>query len=734
VPVNLDIVQHYIDAEKRLFPVLSAKAKDASDQERGKKPLVMRWQNSPKSNPRTASGLVTSEAGWALDADDLIVDVDVRNNKKGLESLKKLNEACGIDLFQCAVVRVRTGSGGLHLYFKKDSNLSIHKKLKAYPDIEFLSSGCYAITAGSLHACGSFYEFLDETDLNETSMAPESLCKMLEKQNHKAEKTENTGKEKFVTDDASLGRAVFFLTETAEPAIEGSNGDETAYRVACRMHDFGLPLEQAIQLMIEHYNPRCAPPWSPNELIVKIKNAYNYAQNPVGALAVDTSSFGEVTAEAELPGLRRVDDEITAANWTDYLEWQMTMQGRKLRSSVTNARLLLRYGIDLRDAFVYNDFAQCVVLVKKPQWLKYYGDLPVDGLPLEDSLVIKLRGFLIDMYNVEFSLQGMGEAILDVALQNSSHPVRNFLNALEWDGVPRLDTWLHDYLTADKNAYTAAVGKKFMVGAVKRIMEPGCKFDFIMVLEGSQGLGKSTVGAALGDPWFTDQMGDLSSPNNQVEENIRGKWIVEVAELDSFGKADNNRIKHFLSRSVDRYRIKFDKYSKDHPRQCVFIGTTNQLNYLTDTTGNRRFWPIRCPRLKFEKVVELRNIREQLFAEAVQLYRSGKEKLYMDTKELEELAKSEQIERQIEDPWIEPITRYADGANVDRRVYDFLPTERIFGEILGIGAAQRYHRDQKRIAELMRSLGWYQDRKRIDGVLTRGWKRPVKDMEIEEFW
>ena len=206
-----------------------------------------------------------------------------------------------------------------------------------------------------------------------------------------------------------------------------------------------------------------------------------------------------------------------------------------------------------------------------------------------------------------------------VAREITVHPVRDHLGALAWDGVPRIETWACRYLGAEDTAFNRSVGALWLISAVARIFRPGVKADHMLVLEGPQGARKSTALKILaGEDWFTDELPDLGSKDAAM--HMQGVWIIEIAELDAIGKAEVSRIKAFLTRTTDRFRPPYGRYTIEVPRQCVFAGTVNPDTYLRDETGNRRFWPVRCGTIDIDA---LARDRDQLWAEAVARFRAG---------------------------------------------------------------------------------------------------------------
>jgi predicted P-loop ATPase len=239
-----------------------------------------------------------------------------------------------------------------------------------------------------------------------------------------------------------------------------------------------------------------------------------------------------------------------------------------------------------------------------------------------------------------------GQAVQAVAKNRPFHPVREYLDLLRWDGIERLDAWLRRYLEAESNEYTAAVGARWMISAVARIYQPGSKVDCCLILEGPQGLKKSTALKTLAGEWFTDEIADLGSKDASMQ--TRGVWIIEIAELDSMSRAEVSKIKAFMSRAADRFRPPYGKRLIESPRQCVFAGSVNHSTYLRDETGGRRFWPVTCgSRIDIDALAQDRN---QLWAEAVVKFRAGAP-WWLDSLELNAAAAEEQADRYDGDPW-----------------------------------------------------------------------------------
>lgn len=249
------------------------------------------------------------------------------------------------------------------------------------------------------------------------------------------------------------------------------------------------------------------------------------------------------------------------------------------------------------------------------------------------------------------------DAVETAAALRSFHPVREYLDGLKWDGDSRLDTMLTDYFGVVSSTYVAAVSRRWPISAVSRIFKPGCQADYALILEGAQGLRKSTGLRILGSPWFTDQITDIGSKDASMD--LQGKWIVEIPEMMHVrGAANNERAKGFLSRRVDHFRPPYARRSQDFPRQNVFAGGTNIKEWGTDDSGLRRYWMVECGQVREDL---LARDRDQLWAEAVVLYRDGV-KTYFETSELEDAARAEQADRLEVNAWDERIQRWVENS------------------------------------------------------------------------
>jgi putative DNA primase/helicase len=384
-----------------------------------------------------------------------------------------------------------------------------------------------------------------------------------------------------------------------------------------------------------------------------------------------------------------------------------------------NVATILAQDTEWQGVLCYDLFRNSVVFRKPPPW--FPEDAPAEeriGEALQNSDYSRLALWISRAYRLKPAANLCAEAATVVAERASFHPVRDYLRGLpKWDGTKRLSKWLRVYLGAApdptlpeeerKNAalYLERVGRWWMIAAVARVMRPGCKADAVLILEGAQGKGKSTALRILAGEWFADTPIEIGSVEGYI--SIRGRWIVELAELDSLSRTEANRAKAFFSSPVDVYRPKYGRDPQEYPRQCVFAGTTNQGAYLHDETGGRRFWPVRCGFIDLEA---LRRDRDQLWAEALAAF-DAEELWYPSGQEEIDACKTEQEERYQLDPWHDRIAGWLAGK-------EQVTIPEVLAEALKIEIGHWGRNEEGRVGKVLRFLRW--ERKKVrDGKKTR---------------
>ena len=377
----------------------------------------------------------------------------------------------------------------------------------------------------------------------------------------------------------------------------------------------------------------------------------------------------------------------------------------KVIANVANALLALRENPALCDCFSYDEMRRTVMLTKRiPSKPARMGDNHSPrARQIRDSDATSLQEYLQHFGIPRIGKDTIFQAIEKHAQERGFHPVRDHLEGLVWDGQNRIDGWLVKYLGAKPSHVTDAIGEMFLVMMVARVFQPGCQADYMLVLEGKQGTNKSSACKILGGDYFSDAMPDVRL-GKEASNYIRGKWVIEIPELSSIKGADDRALKAFISRTVEEYRPAYGRLEVNEPRQCVFIGTTNESVYLKDATGARRYWPVETGNIDLEG---LARDRDQLLAEAVHAYRNGVE--WWPDREFErEHLKPVQEARYEADPWEEPIAAFVSDKTT-------VMVKEIARGALEITADRLGTKENRRITEILERLHWKRSEKKRDG-------------------
>jgi len=664
----------------------------------GKAPRDNNWRKRDYSGQNPGDWMADGfNVGVRLQPNQLVIDVDPRNFG-GKDRLSELCKTFGIRVEDYPYVR--SGGGGTHIYMAKSSELQIRKTLRAFPGIDFMTSGSHLVAAGSVHPETGRHYFAEDLfgELLHPPSAPESLLKALAR----TANSKSTG-------NISSGRLGELLA-VLQPTNFGQYDDWLRLMMACHHATRGDGLEEFVAWSV--LDPRYAG----DAETIRAKwgsLSFDRANQVTGATlfkAVVDAGHPELVA-----GIARVPAEHDFGQLLDITDVRDLKLGRDGRpaATLTNCLKVLEHA---KFGFAYDELARRYLL--RAESLPWSIDI---GRELNDELIRVIRHYLIESAGIEFSKDNVVEGCLTLARQSPFNPVVDYLASLRWDRTPRVDEWLVRYLGADDTEYVRAIGRLALLAAVRRARKPGCKFDNVLILEGTQGTGKSSALRLLGGEWFSDaELGRVDSKEAALV--LQGVWIHELGELTAMGRGEVENLKAFVSRCEDRFRTPFDRMAHTDPRRCVFIGTTNAGTYLFDQTGNRRFWPVKTGVIDLPA---LASDRDQLWAEASEAEAAG-ETISL-APHLWTMAAEAQAARLATDPWRDDLILWLDGY---RREFDgehwkttrTEPVERIHSrdllmDALHIDTSRQNQHIAKRLREVMRTIdGWtYKQGIRIDG-------------------
>lgn len=607
--------------------------------------------------------IVIAEArkhGWNLGvrlrATDLIIDVDPRNG--GRQSLIALVADVGLELERYP--HILTGGDGDHYYLTKPADIETKSKLPQYPGIDFKTFGGQVVAPGSIHpVTGKRYEseyWLRSPD--EITGAPQALLDLLRVSrvvtSGDGENADLWGE----IDAQQLSSALSKLP--IDDYGEGSYEKWFLLMSACHHATAGAGREEFIAWSVQSpdfpdHGEDIGSKWDS----LSLKGGSKGRPTTIRYLYKVLNEYG-----ISIPSCNPEDDfePFTLEELAEFERRSLEVRlqprlisrkgNKKVENSFPNCLMLVRR-MNERLGLVFDEFKGTAELT--------HPTLPWDvdvGRRLSDDVVRQMRQLFVDSTQLNWMRDDISEAMMTVARNNSVHPVREYLNRLCWDGVSRLDLLLPMYCGTANTPYTRDIGAKTLIAAVRRIRQPGCKFDNVLVLEGDQGCGKSTFVKYLSPniEWFTDSpIGNTE--NKDAALALQGNWIVELGEMSVLNKSGVEALKAFVSSSIDHVRRPYGRIHEELRRQCIFIGTTNHDNYLKDQTGNRRFWPAKVGIINLDALLVDRN---QLWAEAATREAAG-ESLVLRP-ELWEAAATEQEARVSDDPWADTLRDYLDGS------------------------------------------------------------------------
>lgn len=693
------------------------------------------WLKWPSANVGIATGPVSSI--WVL-------DVDPNTSPEGAAWLAEMEAENGP---LPDTPEARTLKSGRHLVFRWNDQYPVGNRVNFKAGLDARGDGGYIVAAPSFvserkhgRLWEGKYEWLDDKRPSVLPVADAPIW-LLESVIHKAQsqtQEEYVPRERREGDGFKYGHKA--LDAECQEIMGASPGGQdnqivsSAFKIGQLVAGGEIPRQDAedalvnaamaipgqskpLEVIVDKINralkaggekPRQAPPPKFRPRVVAGTAALPSHDPETGEILEDDNS--ELEPETEKPG-----------NWTDHskwamgLNWSLTEKGGLKPSSMNNLTLMFEHHPGLREKLALNRFSYEV-------WIR-------DGLPsddgeepdreLQDNDEVAVAGWL-NTLGLTPGVQSVGQVMRLVASRASFDPVEDYLSNLKWDGKRRIDKWLTKYAGAEGNEYAALVGPKFLISAVARVLQPGCKVDTMLVLEGPQGLKKSTLARALfGSEWFSDQVGDITSKEASIQ--IQGLWCVEVAEMDAFNRAvEQSAAKAFITRQEDRYRPPYGRSSIKRPRRCVFIGTINPegSGWLRDSTGGRRYWPVAVSEID---IIGIGNDRDQLWAEAVSRFRAG-ETWWLEASE-ERIAIHEQSARQTEDLWDKKIREFLDSKYDDEYF-----TNSDVAEALGLTIKDRDFRVERRVGAILTRMKCKPAKPRgDDGAQYRAWKKPKED-------
>lgn len=564
------------------------------------------WQKWPNANIGIATG---SKSGGLF-----VIDLDIDEDKgiDGYHSLRDWEKINGCFPETCCSI---TGRGGYHLFFR--TNREVKNRVGIISGVDIRGEGGYIVAPPSIHPNGRIYEW--EYDLEEFEI-----------------KEANDIVFKFLNDNANTRKNEF------KPPLEILSGtrNRTIFEFACSLQSKGLS-DAAIKSAISIENQeRCVPPLDEKDLEKILNSVFKYEK---GTSIVYNRNVGQIETKTEYIVLERDKDD-------------------KLIQSIDNICTVLRNDELLKGKIKYNVLSYSQYVCGELPW--EHRDTYREWKNSDDS---NLKCYIEHKYKLK-SMDKIMEALVIVSQENKFNPVIDWLESLKWDGKKRIEDLLPDYLGVTKDTYSIECMKLFMLGAINRAYRPGCKFDYMLVLTGEQGIGKSTFlkMLACNDVWYNDNFNSVDG--DKASEKLRGMWIVELAELLAVKRAKEvESMKAFITSTVDTYRSPYERRTEQRPRVCVFAGTTNSSHFLTDRTGNRRYIPIKVHKNNIKKSLWDNKVMEdftQAWAEALYIFKTEDPKLVIP-KNLEISIENVQKEYLEEDVRAGIIKEWLDNTNHD---------------------------------------------------------------------
>ncbi len=682
----------YLGKPFKLIPILPWNAKD----EAGKRPRDKAWVVEKYNGGELKAWIKKGgNIGIGLTAEQLVIDIDPKHaDAKGRtaeELADELELEVGIDLAGCPVVR--TGSGGWHIYLAKPADERVRNTIDLFGGaIEFKSYGRQVLAAGCKHPNGEMYVWVRPV-AGPLTPCPAELFELIRKP--KAEDRVRAPGE---------GVDLATIKGCLEQLDPGEFRDYDKWRNLMFSVHFACCGDVAGRDLFTE--------WSTNDPMHSnaagdIEMFWDHADEQRGDARTEATLFHFVLEGGGKIPLGRLVHDLPDIDEPEDEDAPVAVIYERDRQSLIKANIAENW----RGAFeqlgfrvMYDTFGDRDTLVDSLGKLEEH--FPGMGVAVNDELVDLMAATA--KREIRPWTGDPSDTTLKRAMVMSRHkynPVRDYLDSVQWDGVARLETWLTSASQLEDTPYARAVQKLMLIAAVGRIFEPGIKYDTMIVLEGPQGGYKSSLIRWLGGQWACDGMPPLrSSGDKEVVDSMQGMWLVEIEELSSFKKADVDVLKSFLSKRFDRVRMAYARRAQDYPRQCVFIGSTNDATYLRDMTGNRRFLPLDVGTIDVRKVP-----RDQLWAEAVSVWQKNPMSEITLPKAAWAEAALEQEKRRVVDPWEDII-----GEVLSKLTTDTVSAESLVTEMQLKGYKPNQY-DYRRIRLIMQMFGWAHVRQRFGG-------------------
>lgn len=677
--------------------------------------------------PRTPRGYLDAtndpavvEKHWTLCPDDWIglalrpsgliaVDVDVADGKNGIAELAELERLYGPLPRDCWQ---KSGRGGQHFVMRDPSpgpdgwtRVDGLLRGRLLTSIDIKCNGYIAVEPSGEYRWESLADVVPEVPKAWLDAIKKPTSAAISADGVKAWRTSKGGE--LDADEMAT------IREELATFVRKRGEGATFKAIKLIHHDYGRSISDGASMLLA-WNESCGAPRGASELNRQIERVSRYSFEKERGWRVGLARMARILEdEARVPALRVVQgglsESVSEASLStgEVLPRAVDMSDRNRIRDQQGFEIDKKHFQRVNSPYNIEHALRLLRVDLRYNLLADYPEISVGGAEfryLEEDFVNSVRFKIEKEFYFFPQKETIFDLVKDVARRNEHHPVRDYLDGLEWDGVARIDRWLSVYGGAEDTEFVRAISRIVLIAAVRRARSPGCKFDELLVLEGPQGTNKSTAIRVLAahEDWFNDEL-PLSGDSKRVIESIKGRWLVEAGELAGLRQADLSTLKSLLSRQVDEARMAYGRDVRRYPRQCVFIGTTNDDKYLKDSTGNRRFWPVRVR--EFD-VALLKLHRDQLWAEAAHYEYLG-ESIRLNPS-LYAVAADVQEARVETDPITDTLeTLLCDAVGILRQS-DLL-------KLLLITDRQPTPPEYKAICKAMTKLGWVKKRAHIKG-------------------